>query len=125
MITIAPECSSSVLSLFRDVFPVYRITHSFRFLQLYTRSLSPTKVCLVTSFQQQFSFISKLVAIISKMSQPKSSKPNIVFGAALINSITPDALNSVLKTLEKHSVKELDTARIYVRSNILQHFTID
>jgi hypothetical protein len=46
--------------------------------------------------------------------QGELAKPNLAFGTAPISRFSPDVLDSMLKTLEKHSVKEMDTARVYV-----------
>jgi hypothetical protein len=42
------------------------------------------------------------------------SKPTIVFGTAGVLALSTEDLNSMLSTLEKHNVKNLDTAYIYV-----------
>jgi aflatoxin B1 aldehyde reductase len=42
------------------------------------------------------------------------STPKIVFGTAGIKSLEPQVLTDMLDTLDKHDVKELDTANLYV-----------
>jgi len=39
--------------------------------------------------------------------------PKIVFGTAAVNSFEPQVLTDMLDTLDKHNVKELDTASVY------------
>lgn len=41
-------------------------------------------------------------------------KPTIVFGTAGIVAWSTEVLDGMLSTLEKHNVKDLDTAYIYV-----------
>lgn len=41
-------------------------------------------------------------------------KPTIVFGTAGVVAMSTEVLGQMLSTLEKHNVKELDTAFIYV-----------
>ena len=42
------------------------------------------------------------------------SAPTVVFGTAGIAALSTETLNDMLSVLEKHHVKELDTAFIYV-----------
>lgn len=44
-----------------------------------------------------------------------SKAPAIVFGTAGVAAFSTEQLNEVFDILEKHNVKELDTARLYVR----------
>lgn len=41
-------------------------------------------------------------------------KPTIVYGTAGVVAFSTEVLDQMLNTLEKHSVKEIDTAYIYV-----------
>jgi len=43
----------------------------------------------------------------------------ISFGTAGIYAVATDTVHEMLNTLEKHNVKELDTASIYVRSEAI------
>jgi aflatoxin B1 aldehyde reductase len=43
------------------------------------------------------------------------SAPAIVFGTAGISSLDTEAAKGIVSVLEKHNVKELDTAYVYVR----------
>ncbi|KAG0646182.1 Oxidoreductase sirO [Hyphodiscus hymeniophilus] len=43
-------------------------------------------------------------------------KPALAYGTAGVNAFTPEVLDAIFTTLEKHNVKELDTARGYVSS---------
>lgn len=41
--------------------------------------------------------------------------PKIVFGAAGVSAFSTEQLDEIYNILDKHNVKELDTARLYVR----------
>ena len=43
------------------------------------------------------------------------SAPAIVFGTAGISSLDTQTAQGIISVLEKHNVKELDTAYVYVR----------
>jgi aflatoxin B1 aldehyde reductase len=43
-----------------------------------------------------------------------NQKPTIVFGTAGVVAMSTEVLNGMLSTLEKHNVKNIDTAFIYV-----------
>jgi len=51
-----------------------------------------------------------------------SSAPAISFGAAGVNFLDEGVLDGMLSTLEKHNVKEIDTAFIYVHRLSLSSF---
>jgi aflatoxin B1 aldehyde reductase len=42
------------------------------------------------------------------------SAPSIVFGSAGIASLSTETANEMLNILEKHNIKQIDTASIYV-----------
>jgi hypothetical protein len=44
-------------------------------------------------------------------------KPTIVYGTAGVVAFSTEVLDQMLNTLEKHNVKELDTAFVYVCSS--------
>jgi hypothetical protein len=48
------------------------------------------------------------------------SAPAIVFGTAGISSLDTETAKGIVSVLEKHNVKELDTAYVYVRYSKLQ-----
>ena len=48
------------------------------------------------------------------------SAPAIVFGTAGISSLDTETARGIISVLEKHNVKELDTAYVYVRYPKLQ-----
>ncbi len=41
--------------------------------------------------------------------------PAIVFGAAGVAAFSTEQLNEIFDILDKHNIKEIDTARLYVR----------
>ena len=84
-------------------------------MQLYKKKFGlPKSIRLIFHYLPFFHELISLIIVHPKMSKQETSKPSVVFGAAMISSFAPEVLDSFLKTLEEHSVKELDTARIYV-----------